>query len=42
MKLEFGERDYASHIVLIAKVHGLVKDGNCFASIPDLVKGEVI
>lgn len=42
MKLEFGERDYASHLDLIAKVHGFVKAENYFASIPDLVKGEVI
>ncbi|CDP09580.1 unnamed protein product [Coffea canephora] len=39
---EFGERDYASCVDLIAKVHGLQKTESYIANIPKSFQGEVV
>ena len=39
---EFGERDYASRVDLIAKVHGLQKTESYIANIPKSFQGEVV
>ncbi|KAJ8648657.1 hypothetical protein MRB53_001680 [Persea americana] len=39
---DLDERDYASHLDLIAKVHGLEKAEKYFAEIPKLFQGQVV
>lgn len=41
-RLDFDERDYASHLDLIAKVHGIQKAKNFIEKIPPSFKSEVI
>ncbi|KAJ6834993.1 pentatricopeptide repeat-containing protein-like, mitochondrial [Iris pallida] len=41
-RLDFIERDYASHLDLIAKVHGLLKAENFIDKVPESFRGEVV
>ncbi|KAJ6802610.1 pentatricopeptide repeat-containing protein-like, mitochondrial [Iris pallida] len=41
-RLDFVERDYASHLNLIAKVHGLLEAENFIDKVPESFRGEVV